>query len=128
MADTNEDHVTEIGRKEDVIRRVLLIVGSKRSAGSMLRDVSKLFFGTVPKFDMAGAENLFGGWGNDGNVQEVIPAVLCIDQRMGRVVIQIGEGCGYGRVCGTTDGICMRDGLEVLGSQKRHRLFFLSEY
>lgn len=58
MSNTDEDHIAEIGREQDVIRRVLLMMTRKRFSWNMLRDVPEPFVGAVTKFDVFCRKNL----------------------------------------------------------------------
>lgn len=64
MPQTNEDHVADVGRKQNVIRRVLFRVVNHGLSMRVLRRETVLLVCAVTEFRMDGSEHLFGGWGN----------------------------------------------------------------
>lgn len=63
MAKTDEDHVADVGRKQNVIRWVLFIVVWNGLAGRVLGYVAVFVVRAMAKFRMKGIEDLFGGRG-----------------------------------------------------------------
>lgn len=64
MPETNEDHVADVGRKQNVIRRVLFLVVDHGLARRVLRREAVFLVCAVAEFRMDGSEHLFRGWGN----------------------------------------------------------------
>lgn len=64
MPETDEDHVADIGREQNVVRWVLFLGVNDGLARGMLRGEAVFLVHAMTKFRMNGAEDLLGSWGN----------------------------------------------------------------
>ena len=75
MAETDEDHVADVGRKQDVIRWVLFFMAGNRLAKGVLRDEAVFLVCAMTKFRMNGIEDLLRSRGS-GWVGESVVVVV----------------------------------------------------
>jgi hypothetical protein len=64
MAEADKDHVADVGRQQDVIRRVLFFMVGNELARGVLRGEAVLLVRAMAKFRMDGTEDLFGSRGS----------------------------------------------------------------
>lgn len=62
VAETDNQQVTEVGREENVVRRVLLGVAAVRRAGLVLASIAVRLVRAVPKLGVDGREDLLAVW------------------------------------------------------------------
>lgn len=64
MPKTDEDHIADVGRKQNVIRWILFIVVRNGFARGVLRGEPVILVRAMAEFRMERIEHLLGSWGN----------------------------------------------------------------